>query len=234
MSWIYDGDTVAVETADGEIDVRLLGVNAPEDGECFDDESRDHLIETLKGRDVHLEVHDIDQFGRTLAVVWDGERDVNLELVSLGLAIATTPETGDPDFTAAESRAAAEGLGLWAKDACGGGPIPEIVIDQTESVADAPGPDDENLNEELVAIRNEGDKKVSLNGWVLRDESSRHRFTFPAGTQIEADETLTISSENPGWDPGGSPVWNNDGDIVILLDRQGRVVDYWRYGPAKP
>ena len=40
---------------------------------------------------------------------------------------------------------------------------------------------------------------------------------------------LTITSDDPGWDPGGSPVWSNDGDIVMLLDRHGRVVDHWRY-----
>jgi hypothetical protein len=40
---------------------------------------------------------------------------------------------------------------------------------------------------------------------------------------------MTISSADLAWDPGGSPVWNNDGDMALLLDRDGRVVDRWRY-----
>ena len=42
-----------------------------------------------------------------------------------------------------------------------------------------------------------------------------------------------VTSADPGWDPGGGPVWNNSGDMALLLDRHGRVVARWRYASAE-
>jgi len=76
---------------------------------------------------------------------------------------------------------------------------------------------------------------VDLSGWVLRDESSSNRFRFPAGTVLEAGRRLRVVTgcEPP---PGAlawcatTPVWNNGGDSVILVDGHGRVVAHRRYG----
>lgn len=153
-------------------------------------------------------------------------------MVRAGMAIATTPGPGEPDYTGIETEAVTSGAGLWAPDACSGGPIDDISIDRDRSVVDPAGPDGEHLGEEAILITNQGDKKVNLNGWKLRDESSRHRYTFSSGTQIEPGQTMVITSADDGWEPGGSPVWSNDGDIVMVLDRHGRVVDHWRYPTA--
>jgi hypothetical protein len=40
---------------------------------------------------------------------------------------------------------------------------------------------------------------------------------------------MTIRSTDPGWVPGGSPVWSNGGDMVLVLDETGRVVARHRY-----
>jgi endonuclease YncB( thermonuclease family) len=74
VTWIYDGDTIEVEGDDSAFDVRLIGINAPDQGECFHQRATDHLIDTLKGRQVRLEVVGQDRFDRQLAVVWHGER----------------------------------------------------------------------------------------------------------------------------------------------------------------
>ncbi len=217
VTWIYDGDTIAVDTEQGPIDVRLLDVNAPERGECFYGESLDYLIETLKDQVVSLDIDpEPDQFGRTLAYVWDGERNVNLDLVQTGLAIATTPEDGK-GFLADEEEAFRSGTGLWADNACGSGPIPNVSIVDLDS------------SEETIVIFNDETSMADLSGWTLRDESSRHRYRFPTGVIMQPGARLTIGSDDKDWDPGGSPVWNNDGDMAILLDRDGRVVDRWRY-----
>ncbi len=229
MSSVSDGDTISALTPDGQIDVRLIWINAPENGECLAPEARGHLEESLTAGPLRLETHGFDQYGRTLAVVWAGERNVNRGLVEAGMAIATA-DSGD--FLTLERSAAAAGLGLWAKDACQDGPMPAVTIDRARSTFDAPGADGGNLASETVTIRNAGDIDVDLRGWVIRDESSRHRFRFPDGALLRRGETLTITSADAGWDPGGSPVWNNDGDIVMILDSHGRVVDHWRYGPA--
>lgn len=206
-----------VDTDQGDIDVRFLDINAPEGDECFYHESLDHLIDTLKGQPVILDTSEgFDQYGRTLAYVNEGGRDVNLEMVEMGLAIATTPDSGD-GFIAEEEHAYESGLGLWGDDACGQGPIPGVVIVALDSSG------------ETIVLRNEQTTAVDLSSWTLRDESSRHRYTFPTGAILEPGEQMTIISDHHGWDPGGSPVWNNDGDMALLLDRDGRVVDRWRY-----
>lgn len=221
MTWIYDGDTVEVETDGGVVDVRLLDINAPETDECFHQESRDHLIDTLKGLNVRLETGDsLDQYGRTLAYVWDDDRNVNVELVEMGLAIATTPNTGS-GFLAEESKAFDAGLGLWAPSACGSSSRSEVAIGALEPSG------------ETVLIVNQEPVAVDLSGWTLRDESSRHRYRFPEGSTLRPGGQLTIDSDSPHWDPGGSPVWNNDGDMALLLNRDGRVVDRWRYRSDK-
>lgn len=232
VTWVADGDTIEVEVADELIDVRLVALNTPDQGECYADQAQDHLVETLRDHTVRLEIVGEDQFGRTLAHVFDGDRHVNLELVTLGLALASTPGESDAHGEAipeAEEEAYTSGRGLWAATACGtDGPIPRVVVDPDRSVVDPEGPDDENMGAEMIAIVNDGSQPIDLTGWIVRDESTRHRFTV-GGLALDPDETLTIPSSDPGWDPGDSPVWNNDGDIVVLQLPDGTVVARWRY-----
>ncbi|MDX1468185.1 MAG: lamin tail domain-containing protein [Acidimicrobiia bacterium] len=225
MTRVLDGDTIVVATGEGEIDVRLAGINAPEGDECSGDEATDELKGAVEDRAVRLEVLGTDQFERTLAFVSESGRNINLEMVRLGLAIVTTPSSAE--FLEAERDAATAKLGLWAPGSCSSGPLPQIVI--SDATVDPPGRDEENLGAETVTLHNPSGVKVNIGGWVLRDESSRHRFTFQGGSILDAGASITVTSADRGWDPGDSPVWNNDGDIVMLLDRHGRVVDHWRY-----
>ena len=165
--WITDGDTIQVVVSDQEVEVRLAGINAPEREECFYGPALDHLIDTLRDKAVTMEIVGDDQFGRTLAHVFEGERYVNEEMVTSGLAIATTDD-GDPRspaLLAAEERAAANGVGLWEPEACG--PVDEsrsVEIDGSVSVTDPPGPDEETLGEDHVDARRRGVEQGGLGG----------------------------------------------------------------------
>jgi endonuclease YncB( thermonuclease family) len=224
VTWVYDGDTIEVEQDGRVFDVRLDGINAPERGECYHQEATSHLIAGVKGREIGLVVTGEDQFDRVLAMVWDGDVWVNRDLVASGMAIATTDPDGDDALVDAESDAYADGLGLWG--ACGTGPTHPVEIQTV--VFDPQGPDDEALDEEYVVLVNSGDTAVDLEGWVLRDESSRHRHHF-AALRLDPGETLIVRSGDDGWDPGASPVWSNDGDMALLLDPEGRIVARYRY-----
>ena len=70
---------------------------------------------------------------------------------------------------------------------------------------------------------------TDISGWTVRDESSAHRCRFADGTEAVAGETRRVTSADPCWEPGRSPVWNNGGDLVLLLDENGRVVANARY-----
>lgn len=224
---IFDGDTIEVVDDGDSVRVRLDGINAPDQGECWYREATEALDQLIGTRPVVLEVTGEDQFDRVLAYVWVGSLQTNLEMVAAGHAIATTPLTSS--MAQAETEARRQQLGLWSPQACGSGPIATVEIDTRRSVVDPPGPDGDNLEGEVIYLRNPGTQPVAMGGWVLRDESSRHRFHFPRGFELGAGEVYPVRSSAPEWDPGDSPVWNNDGDIIMLLDHTGRVVSAHRY-----
>jgi endonuclease YncB( thermonuclease family) len=230
---VNDGDTLEVETTEGTLTVRLAAINAPERDECFHDAAREHLVDSLLGASVSLDALGTDQFGRQLAHLFADDRHVNLEMVSTGLALASSADEEDPHRAAileAEQESSVARVGLWAHDACGiGGATSGVAFAPDRSVVDPDGPDHENLEPEAVVIVNDGGEPVDLTGWVLRDESSRHRYSFRSGTSLEPGASLTVSSADTGWSPGGEAVWNNDGDMALLLDPSGNVVARWRY-----
>lgn len=235
VTWIDDGDTIEVETASGELRLRLLGINAPERGECFAEESLDFLIDEIKGRSIQFNDFGTDQFGRTLADVWFDGRWVNGELMISGMTTAVTSyeEHRNSDLLLeAENRAYAEGRGLWGRDACGArDPAPAIAFDPEQSNFNPPGPDDDVLDDEYIVIVNEGSDPVDMSGWTLRDESSRNRLKFDEGASIAGGGSVRVisgCSDGPSW-CGGSSIWNNDGDLALLLDEYGRVVARLRY-----
>lgn len=133
------------------------------------------------------------------------------------------------ELVAAEETAYDSKLGMWAADACGAGPLPLLGFAPDSSRTDPPGPDQDVLGGEVVVVVNRGRRAVDLTGWVVRDGSSLHRYVFTLGTQIDSGGVIAIDSADPGWTPGGSPVWSNQGDIAILTDPSGRVVARWRY-----
>ena len=91
MLEVDDGDSFVVRREDGnEAGVRLLGVNAPERGECVADEAQEALTDLLASGDVVLErdISDRDEFGRLLRYVFAGDVFVNQELATRGLVLA--------------------------------------------------------------------------------------------------------------------------------------------------
>ena len=228
---VYDGDSGLVEVGGSVVEFRLEGINAPEQDECHGEESSDRLAALIEGATVGVELTGTDQFDRNLAYMWLDDALVNLELVSRGGAVATTPgkgETWGDSLIAAENDAASGGRGLWSESACGGtGPVPDIAVDPMSSRFDPDGPDEEVLEAEWVTF--DYGETLDLGGWTIRDESSAHRCVIAAGALISADRPLTVTSADQCWDPGDTPVWNNAGDLVLLLDHLGRVAARHRY-----
>lgn len=228
---VLDGDTIEVAYSDGDVRVRLAGLNAPETGECFGDVATDELEESLDGETVVLETTGVDQFDRVLAYVSVGDVDVNLDLVRRGLAIATT--AGDdfrrPALLDAEEHAYSDAIGLWAPNVCGIAEDSLVAIDSRASQVDPAGRDENLLDEEYIVIVNNGGETVSLAHWTVRDESSVHRLVFGPEVSLGPGSTLVITSDDARWDPGHGPIWNNAGDMALLQDRNGNVVSRWRY-----
>lgn len=242
---VVDGDTLYVVGPLGELQVRVIGINTPETGECFSDEATDALVGLVDGNDLVLvsDQTDLDQFDRALRYVEtvDGV-DVGAELVAGGYAIARRypPDDARADRYAGLQRdAQAEQRGLWAPDACGNSDLAGVEIG-VEVNADAPGDDAENPNGEWVRFTNNGTERVDLDGWEVADESASHRHTFsdleldPGGSVTLftgcGDDTETEAAAERYWCASGSAVWNNSGDTVFLRDANGNIVATFAYG----
>jgi endonuclease YncB( thermonuclease family) len=228
---VNDGDSLVVDTGSGQIEVRLMGINAPESDECSGPEAAARLAGLVDEETVGVEEVGQDQFDRTLAYLWLGDLLLNLDQVANGLAIATTPEEGDargPAIVAAEDGAFEAGLGMWSETACGAsGPRPEVGVDGAASSFDPSGPDEEALEQEWVSLSSGAG--VAVADWVIRDESAQHRCRLPTGALVGPGTGLSVTSADPCWSPGRSPVWNNGGDMVLLLEPSGRVAARLRY-----
>ncbi len=232
-----DGDSFEL-TIDGQVvEARLIGVNANEGDECFGAEAAEHL--DLLAADAPLRVtgDERDDFGRRLVYVVvrapEGDFDLGAELVRTGMAVARGDHPRSEEYEAVEDEARDNGVGLWATDACGASTAAEVAISDLN--VDAPGSDVDNPNGEWIELTNEGDARVSLEGWLVRDESTRHRYVFGALT-LDAGERVRLfsgcGSDGGGelyWCDAAGPVWNNDGDTAMLLDPSGNQVDVWAY-----
>ena len=234
---VVDGDTIVVLWNGAETRVRLIGINAPESGECLAQEAGRRLGELLGG-EVRLETdeEETDRFGRMLAYIWAGGILVNERLAAEGLALAR----GYPPniyhqavLDAAEADARRERTGMWAPDACG--PPTGAELEITEIRWNPPGPDGEDLNGEYVVVRNVSDGPARLDGFALRDSSSSNRFRFPNGWTLPGGAEVAIHSGS-GRDDQDSlywesdlPIWNNGGDEAFLLDPFGNIIAYRSY-----
>jgi micrococcal nuclease len=239
---ITDGDTVEVDWGGGRERLRLIGVNSPESGECWADEAG-RVLEALMpvGSEVGMTVDrsDRDQFDRLLRYLWVGSMSVNEELVRRGAAISRRypPDTAlAARLDGAQDEAEAAERGQWAPDACGPTAQAELVIDQV--FWDAPGNDNENLNEEWIRISNAGDGLVDMTGWGIKDESASHRYQFPPGFVLAPAEAVTVYTgcgenfdKDLYWCKTGSAIWNNDGDTAFLTDPNGNTHHLWSYSP---
>ncbi len=233
---VVDGDTIVVTVGAAEERLRLIGINAPERGECLADEAAQRLRELVDGREVVLvpDRTDRDRFGRLLRHVEVDGSDVGAALVAEGLALARRypPDVARADaYDSAQRSAQDAGIGLWASDACGAAVVDsEVAIDAIRF--DADGDDTQNLNDEWVRMANRGRSPVDLTGWVLKDTSASHRYTFPDGFSLGPGASVTVRSgcgtDTPAdlhWCNQGSAVWNNSGDTAFLLDPSGNIVD---------
>lgn len=108
---MLDGDTI--ELAGGPV-IRVHGIDAPEKGQPFGDESRAVATQLLLGKTVTIEAKEQDRFGRTVASVSlaDG-KSFGAEMVRLGMAWVFVRYTHDPELIRLEREAKAGKVGLW-------------------------------------------------------------------------------------------------------------------------
>ena len=123
---VVDGDTIDVQTADGEARVRLIGLDTPEinrdDGQddCYAQEARDALNDLIYGKTVQLRADptqdNVDSYGRMLRHIYIDGQSAAVVLLETGAAHEYTYDAayiGQAEHRDAEHAAQADQLGMW-------------------------------------------------------------------------------------------------------------------------
>lgn len=128
---VSDGDTMQLTTPEQtKLKVRLYGIDAPETyktnnrtgqvnkvGQAYGDESRKALESKITGKQIKLDIIDIDKYKRMVGMIWLDNRNINLEMVSEGYAEAFVEYLKPPfrsDFIEAEHEARSAKKGIWS------------------------------------------------------------------------------------------------------------------------
>jgi micrococcal nuclease len=122
---VLDGDTIEVLYNKRSERIRLSGIDCPEKGQAFGKRAKQAASALVFGKQVMLQIHGTDKYGRTLAdvLLMDG-RNINRELVKAGWCWwyqKYAPK--DTELERLEKAARNAKLGLWADPS----PIPPWV-----------------------------------------------------------------------------------------------------------
>jgi endonuclease YncB( thermonuclease family) len=118
---VIDGDTVSVLDAHQQQErIRLAGIDAPERKQPFGRAAKDYLSTRVAAKNVSVNWHKRDRYGRIVGTLTYGGRDVDLLMVRAGYAwwyrkyASEQSPTDRALYENAESQAKAERRGLWA------------------------------------------------------------------------------------------------------------------------
>lgn len=111
---VVDGDTIDVRRTDGTVSrVRVHGIDCPERGRPFANVARNFTRSMVFRQAVRVSVRDTDRYGRLVADVRVGTRDLGQALVEAGLAWQFRRFSDDPRLAALEQGAREARRGLW-------------------------------------------------------------------------------------------------------------------------
>jgi endonuclease YncB( thermonuclease family) len=84
---VSDGDTITVlDAAKTQHKIRLAGIDPPEKAQPFGQKSKEHLSDSVFGKQVQVEYTKTDKYGRTVGKVLVNGMDANLEQIKAGFA----------------------------------------------------------------------------------------------------------------------------------------------------
>lgn len=103
-----DGDTIFSNGTK----IRVFGIDAPEMDQPGGEDAKRKMAEMVKGRNIRVDPIETDVYGRTVARIWSGSRDIGAAMVAGGYAVARCPA-----YRPSQARAQNKKLGLWRNGA---------------------------------------------------------------------------------------------------------------------
>jgi micrococcal nuclease len=111
---VTDGNTLTVLVDRQEIKIRLNAIDAPERGQDFGQKSKEALADLVFGKEVRIETHGKDRYGRTIGDGFVGGTSVNEKMVEDGWAWNYVKYSKSHRLADLEKQARAAKRGLWA------------------------------------------------------------------------------------------------------------------------
>lgn len=147
VTGVVDGNTVTVRLGKGQQQlVSLIGVAAPELGDCFGPASRSWLSDLTLGKKVRLEPANSGGQQRSLVKLLLADKEINLEIIRHGFARYNKEHElwlGEKErqvYRSAEAQARSTGIGLWSaptpESACAG---PNRRVDELQPIEPSQG-----------------------------------------------------------------------------------------------
>lgn len=215
---VEDGDADESEVDDDATDDSVEDSGTDEEDTVDDDSDSSETVEEDTADDTDAEENDAD------------EDDSNGEAA---VAEDTEDESTTDDVETEEAEDEAEETPISsAADAQGNIEVTDMNVQ---------GSDPEN---EWIELTNVGDTTVDMSGWTVRDRYDHgvvdgrnfSPVTFPSGFTLEPDESVRIVTA-PGENTDDTihwgynqQNWNQDGDVIIVLDSGGDTVLEHTYG----
>jgi endonuclease YncB( thermonuclease family) len=210
---VIDGDTVVVNKSS----FRLLGINTPERGEYLYAEAKKYTEELATNKSLTVETKGKDRYDRELAYLYDGNKNINAEIVKEGYASYYFPDGRDAHYL--EFTEAWEECLNKNKNLC------EKSLDKCSSCIELKEWDFDNQE---VVLYNKCSFDCSLNKWTIKDEG-RKKFTFNNFTLKNLDSVSIIVGEGKNTNEklywkNQTYVWTYSGDSLFLRDAVGKLV----------
>lgn len=112
---IADGDTITILTEKKrQIKVRLENIDAPEKGQDFGTQSKNHISKLIFNKTVLISDSGTDRYGRVLGTVYLNNANINKQMVKSGYAWVYRRYLKDKSYIALEDEARRLKRGLWA------------------------------------------------------------------------------------------------------------------------
>jgi endonuclease YncB( thermonuclease family) len=231
VRYVDDGDTLDADVPGdglgGLLRVRIIGIQAMEQtsyraaqraGDCHAVDATNRLERLVKRSKRKIRVASLYPESRSrgrrlrsVAVRYKGRwRDVGRTLITEGHALWWPGEAEDATnvrYSVLAQRAALARRGLFSPNYCGVGPNEGHPLKLWVNW-DADGNDRDNVNGEWVKIKNlDPVNPLPIGGWYLRDSGLR-RYTFPAGSVIAPNTSVTLYAGQGGEPFNGEFYWN--------------------------
>ncbi|UNU74140.1 thermonuclease family protein [Moraxella nasovis] len=113
---ISDGDTINCLTDDKtQIKIRFDQIDAPEKAQDFGTASKQALSDMIFNKTVEIDAKQTDKYGRTVAEVYYNDKNINQEMVAIGMAWAYREYLKDNYYIDLENNARLQQLGIWSQ-----------------------------------------------------------------------------------------------------------------------